>query len=203
MRTSRRFVLAPACSCETPPSVPRLADLGGPSPLDDADRQFAGTVEPVVDHLVRVARRIVASDDLAWEAVQEALVGLWQRDEPPPNPRAWLIRAVIHRSLHLRRTLLRRREHEARASKIRGELSDGDNPLRRLLAEEARTELRDAVAGLARNHRDVIALHMGEGLDYETIAARLNIPIGTVRSRLNRAREALRTAMSQTRGAAL
>lgn len=128
------------------------------------------------------------------------MLGLWRReDEPPANPRAWLVRAVVHRSLHLRRTLRRRCDHEARASRKRAESCDHDDPLRRLVAEESRSELRDALAGLAGNHRDVIALHMWEGLDYETIADRLGIPIGTVRSRLNRARSALRVALARGR----
>ncbi|WP_435018623.1 RNA polymerase sigma factor [Tundrisphaera sp. TA3] len=159
--------------------------------------RFAGTVRPVVGQLVRVARRILDCDDLAWEAVQEALLGLWQRDDQPPNPRAWLVRSVVHRSLHLRRTLRRRRDHEAKASRVRPESSDRDDPLRRVLAEEAREKLRDALARLADKHRDVIVLHMWEGLDYETIADRLQVPIGTVRSRLNRAREALRASLDR------
>ena len=64
--------------------------------------------------------------------------------------------------------------------------------LDRLLREEAREEVRSAMAALSPDHRAVLALCDIEGLGYETIASVLDCPLGTVRSRLNRAREALK-----------
>lgn len=176
---------------------PMASDPSGEGLVPSFDERFAGIVRPVVGQLVHVARRILGSDDLAWEAVQEALLSLWLQGSPPPNPRAWLVRAVVHRSLHLGRSNRRRRQHEARACHRRAEASDQENPARLVLAEEARDALRAAVEELGDTHRLVLGLHLIEELDYESIARRLGIPIGTVRSRLSRAREALRVILGR------
>jgi RNA polymerase sigma-70 factor (ECF subfamily) len=56
---------------------------------------------------------------------------------------------------------------------------------------ESAREAIEAVARLPRRQREVVLLHVWADLSYEQIARALNIPIGTVRSRLNRARGAL------------
>jgi RNA polymerase sigma-70 factor, ECF subfamily len=172
---------------------PMASDPPGEGPSPDFDDRFAGVVRPMVGYLVRVSRRILGRDDLAWEAVQEALLGLWLQDPPPVNPRAWLIRAAIHRSLHLARTDRRRRKHEARVCLGRPEANDDDDPSRLVLAEEVRGELTQALAKLGDEHRLVLTLQLIDGLDYASIARELGTPIGTVRSRLSRARKALRS----------
>ncbi|HMQ23229.1 MAG TPA: sigma factor, partial [Planctomycetota bacterium] len=67
-----------------------------------------------LDRLRRIGLRITGCNDLASDAVQEAVIGLWRlRDDLPDDFAAWLGHAVVHRSLHLRRSALRRRRHEA------------------------------------------------------------------------------------------
>lgn len=159
------------------------------NPLDE---RFTETVRPVVGRLVHASRSILGSEDLAWDAVQEALLSLWRQDPPPSNPRAWLIRTVIHRSLHLARTLRRRRRHEMRASLGRPEASDRDDPSRLIPAAEAYDILAEVLSNLGEKHRQVLTLLVIEEMDYESIARALDVPIGTVRSRLNRSRTAIR-----------
>jgi RNA polymerase sigma-70 factor (ECF subfamily) len=161
----------------------------------DRDSGFGRLVGPIIDELLRVARNQIESDDLAWEAVQDALLSLWLRDEMPPHPKAWLIRAVAYRCLHIRRTIRRRHKHEERACEIRRERCLDENPEHRVLMDELRHELASAFAALAQPHREVLTLHLIEGLDYESIARTLDVPLGTVRSRLSRAREALRAIL--------
>lgn len=160
-----------------------------PPPLDE---RFTETVQPVVRRLVRVSRRILGSEDLAWDAVQEALLSLWRQDPPPSDPRAWLIRTVFHRSLHLARTLRRRLGHEARACHSRPEASSRDDPSRLIPAAETSDVLMEVLSKLGEKHRQVLTLLLIEEMDYESIARALDIPIGTVRSRLNRSRTAIR-----------
>ena len=81
----------------------------------DWDHKFSEVVSPMLSRLHRLARRILRSDDLAEDAVQEAILTLWKEGRLPPNPAAWLSRAVVHRSLHLNRCRCRRRRHELRA----------------------------------------------------------------------------------------
>jgi RNA polymerase sigma factor (sigma-70 family) len=75
----------------------------------------------------------------------------------------------------------------------RAELDRSDD---RVAASAARTRLLEALAGLRPEDRDVIVLVAWEDLTYEEVAAVLDIPLGTVRSRLNRARGTLRELLA-------
>jgi RNA polymerase sigma-70 factor (ECF subfamily) len=159
------------------------------------NRRFSETVAPCVQHLLQIARRILKHDDLAWDAVQEALISLWKEEEPPVHARAWLKQAVVFRSLHLARTIGRRQRHEGRIRRFRSESSVRDEPSRQLVAEETQAILLQAVQDLSEAYRSVMELWLFDHLDYSAIAAILRVPVGTVRSRLNRAREELRRSL--------
>jgi RNA polymerase sigma factor (sigma-70 family) len=58
--------------------------------------------------------------------------------------------------------------------------------------------LASALAALSQGDRDVLLLIAWEGLNYEEVAAALRIPIGTVRSRLNRARKKVRVKLGHS-----
>lgn len=154
-------------------------------------------VQPLVRPMVAVARKILGSDDLAWDAVQEALLSLWLEAEPPANLRPWLIRTVIHRSLHLSRSRARRRKHEERAAQGRPESSRHDEPSQKLEGEELERLVHRALLGITRDHREILILSLLSDMDYASLAEHLRIPPGTVRSRLNRSRKALRLELSR------
>ena len=63
--------------------------------------------------------------------------------------------------------------------------------------DEAVSAVRKAIQSMRPNHREVVNLCDIEGKDYEEAASELGVPLGTVRSRLSRAREALRKKLSQ------
>jgi RNA polymerase sigma-70 factor (ECF subfamily) len=63
-------------------------------------------------------------------------------------------------------------------------------------AASLRRPLFEALARLEARDRDVLLLVAWEGLTYEEVAAALEIPVGTVRSRLNRARKGVRAALA-------
>jgi RNA polymerase sigma-70 factor (ECF subfamily) len=161
------------------------------------DHDFVGATRPLLGHLVLVARRILGDEDTAWDAVQEALLSLWLGGEMPSNLRAWMVRAVVHRSLHLSRCRSRRRRHEDAARIGRLEESDRDDPASHLEGEELRRTLREALSEIAPDYRSVLVLSVIEQMDYDSIAATLGVPIGTVRSRLNRSRKALREVLTR------
>ncbi len=73
-------------------------------------------------------------------------------------------------------------------------MTDGvtDHLVERLDAEVLWPHVADAVAALPEGERDALLLYVWEELSYEEIARALDVPVGTVRSRLNRARENLR-----------
>ena len=74
--------------------------------------QFAAVVQARLPRLQPLARRMLHGEDLADDAVQEALLSLWKEGRMPQNPEGWLVRAVVLRSLHLNRSRRRRRRYE-------------------------------------------------------------------------------------------
>jgi RNA polymerase sigma-70 factor (ECF subfamily) len=179
-----------ASACASPGPAPASS-----APALDAERAFAELVGDHIPGMVRRARRLLGSDDLAWDAVQESLLSLWQAPARPAETRPWLMRTVTHRCLHIRRTLHRRWRHEERAGRAAAEAEVVHGPVHELERDTIRLALRRAVSDLPRGQRRAFVLRELEGLDYRTIASRLSISIGTVRSRLARARDALRHAL--------
>jgi RNA polymerase sigma-70 factor (ECF subfamily) len=159
---------------------------------------FSGTIRSLTDRLTVAARRIVDDEELARDAVQEALLSLWLQAELPANPRAWLVRTVRNRCLHLARGRSRRLKHETCARRLRLEASDRDDPAERLEREEWGRIFSDSLNRLGKDQRTILALNLIDELDYRSIAVVLDVPIGTVRSRLSRARRALRDVLTRT-----
>jgi RNA polymerase sigma-70 factor (ECF subfamily) len=140
--------------------------------------------------LLSVAERILGSRDLAWDALQEAYVCLWQQAEAPPNVDAWLTHTVVHRSLHTRRTRQRRAQNEHSAGESRCQRVRSPDPTRSAEEQELRERVERAVQSLPVEFRAAFVLQ-ANGLEYHEVAARLGVPVGTVRSRIHRARARL------------
>jgi RNA polymerase sigma-70 factor (ECF subfamily) len=95
--------------------------------------------------------------------------------------------------------LAKHRRREARRLRATARLAAAQSPLADLADRVAATidaadqwpRVADAVARLPAGERDALLLHVWEGLSYEDVAAALDVPIGTVRSRINRARRRL------------
>jgi RNA polymerase sigma-70 factor (ECF subfamily) len=73
----------------------------------------------------------------------------------------------------------------------------GDGPTDRMERDERCGQVRAAIAALAEEHRVVLVLREIDGCCYETIAEILDVPVGTVRSRLHRARMQLRDQLKE------
>ncbi len=76
-------------------------------------------------------------------------------------------------------------------SRVENELTDGETPESLLQSKEIGATVNAAIDALSEDLRQAIVLREIEGLSYEEIAAVMNCPIGTVRSRIFRAREAI------------
>jgi RNA polymerase sigma-70 factor (ECF subfamily) len=169
-----------------------------PHVVPDAVRPAPSPPDPTAAHCERahaVARRLLGCDHLAADAVQEALIALWRQPVAPADVRGWLLRAVVHRARHLRRTLLRRRRHEHTGSQHCALHAGCDNPLHVAMAHELGGLMTAALDLLPAEQRRVLELFEHAGLDYADIAERLDLPVGTVRSRLARARAAVRDVL--------
>ena len=83
------------------------------------------------------------------------------------------------------------RDDDDETSRVENELSDGETPDAVLASKEIAAAVNSAIEGLSDDLRQAITLREIEGLSYEEIAELMNCPIGTVRSRIFRAREAI------------
>jgi RNA polymerase sigma-70 factor, ECF subfamily len=133
-----------------------------------------------------LTRDVVGADDLVQDCIARALekIHLWR---PGTDLRAWLFTILYRQHIsHARRN--------ARARKGI-ELQKSDANLVFSHAQIVRLEFRDLERGLAKlpeEQRSVILLIGLEGMGYEEAASVVNIPVGTVRSRVARGRESLR-----------
>lgn len=164
-------------------------------PLASVREQFDELTKPLIRHLLVHAHSILQSDDLAWDAVQESLLGLWQKAQDGNSvldfAGPWLCRAVILRSLQIARQNGRRSRYERLAATHRTDLMSCPAENGQLEVEELRQVIGLAIAALPDEFRAVLERRIHQGLDYSAISQQLGIPVGTVRSRLNRARTML------------
>jgi RNA polymerase sigma factor (sigma-70 family) len=114
-------------------------------------------------------------------------------DAERPNARPWLYGIATNLLAHHRRTEARRISATARLLARRpGGDDTSDQVVDRLDSEALWSRIADAVGALPEGERDALLLFVWEELSYDEIASALDVPVGTVRSRLNRARENLR-----------
>ena len=162
----------------------RLARDGDP---DAYDILMTG----LIDHLYRIARLILRDFDSAEDAVQEALVRCW-RDLPrlrePDRFDAWLNRILLNAVTDEARN---RRRSRANVTLLRLEPIQADSAG----AVADRDELARVFGRLSIEHRTIVVLHHYLGLTVDEAATTIGIPVGTAKSRLHYATEALRAAL--------
>jgi len=88
-----------------------------------------------------------------------------------------------------------RDEDDESSSRVENELSDGETPESVMASKQIASAVNLCVEALSDDLRQAITLREIEGLSYEEIAEVMNCPIGTVRSRIFRAREAIATRL--------
>lgn len=154
------------------------------------DREAIGAlVEHWQPHLIRFAQVVVRDADLAQEATQETwistIAGL-SRLRDPRTFKTWLFR-IAHNKC---RDLLRKRAPELPAeSEPTGRIH--------LNALENREQIEQTLAMLSEDHRAVLALHYLHDMELAEIAQSLDVPLGTVKSRLHHARESFRRTLDE------
>ena len=154
--------------------------------MADPHREIEAEIPSLRRYARALTRDLIAADDLVQDCLTRALskLHLWQRGT---DLRAWLF-TILHNQFinHVRRN--------SREGAAVG-LSEREPLLARAPQQGKRLELRDlqrAIAKLPSSQRSVILLVGLEGMSYGEVAAVLNVPVGTIRSRLARGREALR-----------
>jgi RNA polymerase sigma factor (sigma-70 family) len=139
-----------------------------------------------------------AGEDVLAETFAVAFAQRGTFDLSRTDARPWLLGIATNLIRGQRRAELRRWRAMAKAFVAPGEEPEADRVAARLTAEAARGELAAGLARLSADQRDVLLLHAWAELDYGQIAEALAVPIGTVRSRLHRARGVLREALAPT-----
>jgi len=145
--------------------------------------------------LLRVARHLAGNGPTAEDLVQDTLLRAWRsfdQFQTGTNAKAWLFR-ILFNAFHAQgrkarsRALLVSLDHAGRELDLPGGEGFG-------LSDAA--AVTQALAGLSPEHRAVLSLAVVEGFTCREIAGILSIPIGTVMSRLSRARQALRERLA-------
>ena len=155
--------------------------------------EFSGLVEREIPRLRRYARALTRSADRADDLVQETLLRaiskshLWQTGT---DIRAWLFTIMHNHYVNMVRRAMRD-DATVDIEQMSASLVANTDPT----ASSQLRELEQSLARLPDEQREVILLVGLEGMSYETAAKILSIPVGTVRSRLSRGRDALRRLM--------
>jgi len=176
------------------------------------DRSALGDLlEQCHKRLFNICLRMVSNRDDAAELTQDAMLKIIEHIgdyNGKSQITTWMIRIAMNLCIsHLRKRKLRRHpsldapaaggDHDDQASPLRHLLEDAGNPGPQVRVQERELigKMHDALEQLDEQFRAVIVLRdLGE-LDYAQIADTLAVPVGTVKSRLFRARLALRKAM--------
>lgn len=192
------------------PDAKRMTDAG---PSDDAliaasqkgdQRAFGELVRRYQRAVYRVAYALTRSASDADDLAQETFVRAWGaigRFDLGQPPYPWLARICTNQAFSLFRSRKRRPETPLEPLLEAGrQWGTDDDPADHTARNEHDAKLRECFAELAPEHQAVLALRVMQDLSYDEIARSLNVPVGTVMSRLSRARTELKRRMQERIG---
>ena len=167
-------------------------------------RAFEMLVVKYQRRIERLISRMVRDVDLVPDIAQETFIRAYRALPQFRGESAfytWLYRIAVNTAkkalVELKRdplvseTARASRDEEDETSRVENELSDGETPDALLASKEIAAAVNAAIEALSEDLRQAVTLREIEGLSYEEIAQVMNCPIGTVRSRIFRAREAI------------
>ena len=173
-----------------------MAESAGPSISDDdtvseLHRELANT-------LVRLARAMLHDQALAEDAVQEAfmLLAVKCQEIPADQRRGWLVRTVQYHALNLRRREQRQGRLQQQLKEHSEQYVVGSPDPGQLERAEELERLRLALDHLPMAQQLVVRLRLAENKSFQQIAEQLQVPLGTVLSRMRLAVEKLRNTLS-------
>lgn len=161
-------------------------------------RQFDALMRPLLPHLFRQAYRLCGNRHTAEDLVQELVTRLYEKNQPLhslENLQTWLLKALYHQFIDS----IRKQKHEKQLDA--GEAAEevllaipcphgsAEEMTERLLE---RQRIEAALAVLNVEQRTVLVLHDMEGYTLNELEPVLGVPLGTLKSRLHRARRQMR-----------
>jgi RNA polymerase sigma-70 factor (ECF subfamily) len=178
---------------------------------DARDRvRFEEEALQLSDQVYQVARRLTGSREEAEDLVQETFARAfraWRSFEPGTNLRAWLFRILTNLNIDRGRKIQRTPDTQPLEesdyflyNKLEETTPDGTTDERRVVERLSQNDAVSALADLPHDFRDVVLLVDLADFTYSDAAQILDIPIGTVMSRLHRGRRMLKGALAETAG---
>ncbi|HVC97009.1 MAG TPA: sigma-70 family RNA polymerase sigma factor [Pirellulales bacterium] len=169
--------------------------------LAGSSAAFGDLVRKYQDRLYNTIAHVTGSPEDARDVVQDAFVQAFVKLETFQRTSAfytWLYRIAFNAAISRKRRQKPTLSVEWQREQAGEEPVDGRaGPGERLERQELAAQVRAALAKLSEEHRTVIVLREIDGHDYDAIADILELPLGTVRSRLHRARLQLRDELKQ------
>jgi RNA polymerase sigma-70 factor, ECF subfamily len=176
---------------------------------DARDRvRFEEEALQLSDQVYQVARRLAGSREEAEDLVQETYARAfraWRSFEPGTNLRAWLFRILTNLNIDRGRRIQRSPDTQPLEetdyflyNKLEESTSDQNVDERRVVERLSQNDAVTALADLPHDFRDVVLLVDLADFTYSDAAQILDIPIGTVMSRLHRGRRILKRSLADT-----
>ena len=200
-RTSLAFRSAPSVDAERPgcPKGDRVQhDRRLAQRMQQGDRRaFEEFVDAYGGHVHRLVRRYVVNPTDAEDVTQEIFADIYKsiggfRGEATLN--TWVYRVAVNRCLrHCQRA--KPDSLPLEEQRARPEEDWRSDPARSAAKRELSDKVQDALGELSPLHQDVVILHELHGLTYQECAAILEVPVGTVKSRLSNAFRRLRESL--------
>ena len=162
----------------------------------------------LADQVYRVARHLVGSKEEAEDLVQETYARAfrsWRSFTPGTNLRAWLLRILTN--LNIDRGRRKQRAPETQPleegdyflyNRLEESSADGSNEADRVVERLSQDDVVSALSAVPHDFRDVIVLVDIGDFSYADAAQILDIPIGTVMSRLHRGRRILKQGLAES-----
>jgi RNA polymerase sigma-70 factor, ECF subfamily len=176
---------------------------------DARDRvRFEEEALQLSDQVYQVARRLAGSREEAEDLVQETYARAfraWRSFQPGTNLRAWLFRILTNLNIDRGRKIQRTPDTQPLEendyflyNKLEASTGDGTSDERKVVERLSQNEAVTALADLPHDFRDVVLLVDLADFTYSDAAQILDIPIGTVMSRLHRGRRMLKRSLAET-----
>jgi RNA polymerase sigma-70 factor (ECF subfamily) len=148
------------------------------------------------NRLYGIALRITRQAPLAADATQDAFMQIWQQahrfDPDRGTPDAWLIGVVRYRALDI----VRRRSREVPGYEPEEREDESPDALARLVSTAEGAALHHCLAALEADRRRLVVMAFVDGLSHSELAARLGVPLGTVKSWIRRSLLSLRECLA-------
>lgn len=167
------------------------------------ESRFSQQIQPHIHRLYKQAYRLTTNRDDAEDLVQDLLLRLYEKEidlDTIEKLSSWLLRSLYHQFIDNCRKKSRRPidDKDDKSDEIIASMSDEQESPHQIHDKNfSNKKLQNAIRTLKPNQQALISLHDIEGYSLSELSEILELPLGTLKSRLHRARHTLRDQLSQ------